>query len=250
MSSTILHDGGLEFHATDGEPRIRDLDLAEKLGYEHPRRIRELIEKNTSRLGVLTRTVQTPGATGGRPGTEYWLTERQALFVTTQSRTERAADVSMMLVDAFIAVRQQLTRDEQALKTIPRRLVEALLLPKPVEDWERMFQPSLTRAICELHGIRYEGGTYPRFLSSTNRKIYDLVFSSGIGALMKRRNPLPKWGSNHHQHLTSEARDYFAAQLRVVESIARQSASKHDFWRRMQREYSSGMLQLSMEAAL
>lgn len=242
----ILHEGGLEFHATDGEPRIRDLDLAEKLGYEHPHRIRELIEKNSNRLGVLTRTVKTSGRAGGRPGIEYWLTERQALFVTTQSRTERAADISMMLVDAFIAVRRQIAHDEQALKTIPRRLIDALLLPAPSPEWERMFQPSLTRAICDLHGIRYDGGKYPTFLSSTNRKIYDLVFSAGIGAEIKRRNPLPKWGNNHHQQLTPEARDYLAAQLKIVEAIARQSEGKRDFWRRMERQYSDGMLQLSL----
>lgn len=244
----ILHEGGLEFHATDGEPRIRDLDLAEKLGYERPRAIRDIIRdaEKVNGFGVCRVSRQTHGGLGGRPADEYWLTERQALFVTTRSGTEKAAEVTMMLVDAFIAVRRQLAHDEQALKTIPRRLIEALLLPAPAPEWERMFQPSLTRSICELHGIEYGGGMYPRFLSSTNRKIYDLVFSAGIGAEIKRRNPLPKWGNNHHQQLTPEARDYFAAQLKIVEAIARQSADKQDFWRRMERQFSDGMLQLQL----
>lgn len=41
-------------------------------------------------------------------------------------------------------------------------------------------------------------------------------------------------------------RDYLSAQLKVVEAIARQSATKDDFWRRMEREYAGGLLQLSM----
>lgn len=249
MSDMILHEAGLEFHTgEDSEPRIRDLELAKRLGYGRPLDIRELIKRNEARLGVI-RTVRKTSERGGRPGVEYWLTERQALFVTTQSRTEQAADVSMLLVDAFIAVRKQLERDERALKWLPQRLVEAFLLPKPATDWERMFQPSLVKAICALHGQAYVGGSHPRHLSSTNRKIYDMVFSSPIGREIKARNPSPRYGKNHHQHLVVEAREYFAAQLKIVEAIARQSATKDDFWSRMEREYAGGMLQMSMGAS-
>jgi hypothetical protein len=243
----ILHEGGLEFHATEGEPRIHDLDLAEQLGYQRPRDIRPLIRdaiEKVSGFGVCGVAPRTSGSAGGRPTDEFWLTERQAMFIVTKSGTVKAAEMTMLLVDAFLAVRKQIARDEQALKTIPRRLVEALLLPKPCAEWERMFQPSLVKAICALHGIPWAGGAHPRFLSSTNRKIYDLVFSSGIGSEIKRRNPLPKWGSNHHQQLTPEARDYLSAQLKIVEAIARQSTNKEDFWRRMDREYAAAMLQL------
>lgn len=250
MSDMVLHEGGLEFRAEgDGEPRIRDLDLAERLGFERPVNIRKLIREHIGRLGVISEREITSGSKGGRPGTEYWLTERQALFVTTQSRTEKAADVTMFLVDAYLAVRRQLEHDRQAIKWLPQRLVEAFLLPKPAAEWERMFQPSLVRAICALHGETYESGPHPRHLSSTNRKIYDVIFSSPIGREIKSRNPLPKWGSNHHQHLTPETREYFAAQLKVVEAIARGASDKSDFWRRMDREYAGGLLQLPLRGA-
>lgn len=37
---------------TEGEePRIRDIDLAERLGYERPRKIREIIDRWTADLG-------------------------------------------------------------------------------------------------------------------------------------------------------------------------------------------------------
>lgn len=247
MSEMVLHEGGIEFRTSDGEPRIRDLDLAERLGYERPRSIRDLIKKFENEIGVCRVGRQT-SEQGGRPGVEYWLTEEQALFIIAKSATPRATEILKAVITAFVAVRRQMERNQQALKTLPQRLIEAFLLPKPAADWERMFQPSLVRSLCDLHGIRYQGGPHPSFLSSTYRKIYDLIFSTPIGAEMKNRNPLPKWGSNHHQHLTPEARDYFAAQLKIVEAIARQSSSKADFWHRMGREYAGGMLQLSLAA--
>ncbi len=251
MSNMILHEGGLEFHSADGEPRIRDIDLAVKLGYSRARDIRPVIREaeKFNGFGICGVSPRNSKGQRGRPEEEYWLTERQALFVTTRSGTEKAAEVTMLLVDAFIAVRKQIDRDEQALKTIPRRLIEAFLLPSPAPEWVRMFQPSLVTAICELHGVKWTGGPHPRWLAQTNRKIYDLVFSSAIGAEIKRRNPVPAHGANHHQHLTAEARDYMAAQLRIVEAIARQSSSKADFWIRMEREFSGGMLQLSLGTA-
>lgn len=245
MSTMVLYEAGLEFRSDDGEPRIRDLDLAERLGYAKPRDIRWLIEKFSNDINISGAPRQTGFGTG-RPGVEYWLTEAQALFIVAKSETPMATAILKLIIDAFIAVREQLRRDEHALKTIPRRLIEALLLPKPAEEWERMFQPSLVKALCDLHGVRWSSGPHPRFLSSTFRKIYDLVFSSEIGTEIKRRNPLPKMGANHHQQLTPEARDYLAAQLKVVEAIARQSDGKADFWRRMKREYAGGMLQLSL----
>lgn len=246
MSNMILHEGGLEFHATDGEPRIRDLDLAKKLGYQDIHKIRTLIAKNRNDLGFIATAAENHGGGRGRPGIEYWLTEEQALFVVAKSETPKATAILKLVIAAFVAVRRQIARDEQALKTIPRRLIEAFLLPAPATEWERMFQPSLVAALCDLHGVKWTGGSHPRWLARTNEKIYGLVFSSAIGAEIKRRNPLPKWGTNHHQHLTGEARDYLAAQLKIVEAIARQSASKADFWHRMEREFSGGMLQLPL----
>lgn len=244
-STMVLHEAGLEFRADDGEPRIRDLDLAERLGYRRPGDIRELIRRFSNDLGFL-RTAPQNRKGRGRPAEEYWLTEAQALFVVAKSETPRATAILKLVIDAFIAVRKQICRDEQSLKTLPRRLIEAFLLPKPAEDWERMFEPSLVKALCELHGKRWTSGRYPQWLSSTFRRIYDLVFSCEVGREIKRRNPLPKMGANHHLQLTPEARDYLSAQLKVVEAIARQSAGKADFWRRMEREYVGGMLQLAL----
>jgi hypothetical protein len=64
--------------ATGDEPRIRDLDLAERLGVANPRTIRTVIADNSEELqgfGSLMARPSNPGSKGGRPGRECWLTE-------------------------------------------------------------------------------------------------------------------------------------------------------------------------------
>lgn len=74
----------------EAEPLVKNLELARWLGFKHPHRIKELISRNNENLGVLTTVVETSGKRGGRPGTTYYLTEEQALFIVTRSETPRA----------------------------------------------------------------------------------------------------------------------------------------------------------------
>ena len=70
------------------EPRVLDLRLAERLEFERPRVIRELITRNQPELetlGGLPCHTANPGAQGGRPGTEYWLNEAQAILICMRS---------------------------------------------------------------------------------------------------------------------------------------------------------------------
>ncbi|RJF83430.1 hypothetical protein D3877_01800 [Azospirillum cavernae] len=88
-----------------GEPRILDLRLAEALGFKKPRDIRPLIERHLDaleRLGGICRTVrQNPGR--GRPATEFWLTKKQAIYITTKAETDRATDITIAVVELFDA---------------------------------------------------------------------------------------------------------------------------------------------------
>ncbi len=99
---------------SDGDaPRIRDIDLAERLGFERPRKIREIIERHAS-LGNITPngrpTVERSFSGRGRKAlheiavTEYWLTLEDALFVATQSETKRAVFVTKVMIAVFAAV--------------------------------------------------------------------------------------------------------------------------------------------------
>lgn len=117
--------------------------------------------------------------------------------------------------------------------------------PKPA-PWEQMFSSALVNSLCKLDGVKWSGGRHPSYLKSTNKKIYEMVCGSEIFAEMRRRNPLAHFGSNHHQLMSEEAREAFREQLTIVQVIADQSRSKNDFWRRMERQYGTGLLQLEL----
>lgn len=95
------------------EPRIPDLLLAIRLGFEPPRKIRDLILRNLPELetyGDLPMIVGTPhgGANpkGGRPGKTYYLNEGQALVLCALSRTPVAAAIRREIITVFQAYRQ------------------------------------------------------------------------------------------------------------------------------------------------
>jgi len=114
MNPLIYEEGGLSVTAVvladagDATPRVKDLDLAEWLGYERVRDIREVINRNLveiERFGVCRTVRQTSGSLGGRPAEEFYLTEEQSLLVCALSRTPKAADVRYTLIKAFMAWR-------------------------------------------------------------------------------------------------------------------------------------------------
>lgn len=88
------------------EPRIKDIRLAETLGFEAPLRIRSLIDRHAeslARFGVLTTVVETSSAQGGRPGRVFWLNKRQALFLCTKSEAPLATEATVQMVEVFDA---------------------------------------------------------------------------------------------------------------------------------------------------
>jgi phage regulator Rha-like protein len=91
------------------EPRIEDLKLAEALGFANLPMIRKLIERNKAALsgfGEVFSKRKEPTAKGGRPGRTFYLNRKQALFITAKSDTERAAHVTVQMVEVFDAVTQ------------------------------------------------------------------------------------------------------------------------------------------------
>jgi hypothetical protein len=65
---------------------IRDIDLAESLGFDRPRDIRNIIARYRADLlkfGICANVAQiNPGP--GRPSIECWLNKQQTLFITAE----------------------------------------------------------------------------------------------------------------------------------------------------------------------
>ncbi|MCP1613962.1 phage antirepressor YoqD-like protein [Azospirillum lipoferum] len=86
-----------------GEPRIRDIDFAQRLGFANPIDIRKLIRRHDealSKMGVLATVAKTSEA-GGRPATEFYLNRKQAIFITAKSETAEATEITIEIIERF-----------------------------------------------------------------------------------------------------------------------------------------------------
>lgn len=114
----ILITTGWEFSiwndSTDDEPRIRDTDAAERLGYAEPRQVRELIKriwpenKRPIQRPTVGRTSMPKGGIREVQVNEYWLTEAQLLKLCARSETPVAESILDEMIAVFIAVRRHL----------------------------------------------------------------------------------------------------------------------------------------------
>lgn len=87
----------------NGEPRVYDLDLAEKLGFDRPRDIRKLIKRNEAKLETFGGCATVARVIEGNPTAEFYLNQKQAVFVCMKSETDRAFDVQVEIVRVFDA---------------------------------------------------------------------------------------------------------------------------------------------------
>ena len=95
-----------DIQAVGDEPRVSDERLAEVLGFDRPRKIRELIERHLQaleRFGSVCPTVGQTSAKGGRPGKAYRLNRRQALYLCTKSEAPLATEATIEMVEVFDA---------------------------------------------------------------------------------------------------------------------------------------------------
>lgn len=109
----------------NGEPRIRDIELGERLGFERPRKIRDLIKANEAKLlkfGVCPAAGQTSGPLGGRPAQEYFLNQKQAIFICMKSETDKAFEVQADIVRVYDAHVQGV--QHPTLLTVPEMLLK------------------------------------------------------------------------------------------------------------------------------
>ncbi|GEL44189.1 hypothetical protein MEX01_47800 [Methylorubrum extorquens] len=92
----------------EGEPRARDIDIAERLGLARPRNIRKLIENNRAELEAFgpIPLLREAKAGKGRPEEVYLLNEEQSLLVATLSSAPNAPAVRAMLIRTFVAWRR------------------------------------------------------------------------------------------------------------------------------------------------
>lgn len=95
---------------------------------------------------------------------------------------------------------------------------------------KRTIKEKLVREIAHLYRLPYSGGRHPRWMAGVQDRIYRLVFGDEVVDELKRRNPHPRFDSNHHQHIRH--RELLDQDLEVVHTIALTSRCASEFWAR------------------
>jgi hypothetical protein len=232
----------------DPAHRVLDVELARKLGFSRPRKIRDTI-KALADAGELPgvhvrpavgRTSMPRGGTREVTVNEYWLTLEEALFVTAKSETKTANEILRALIKAFLAARDAVDAEvKQRVGYVAR-----LLLADATCEWDLMWPAEFVAVMCRLHGIAWDGRVQPRFLGSTYERIYRTVLTDEVYDLLKSKNPEPRFGSNHHQWLTPQAREAIRAAIPRITTHAIRSRSPEEFWAGFDHEFAGKMLQL------
>lgn len=98
----------------DGEPRIRDLDAAVKLGFSRPRDVRKIIERiwpespRPIQRPTVERTSMPRGGERVVTTRSYWLTEAELLKLIARSETPIAESILDEMIRVYMAVRRHL----------------------------------------------------------------------------------------------------------------------------------------------
>lgn len=130
----------------EGEPRLQDLMLAERLGMTDTHSVRKMIRTNRPELegyGSVSERKSETGPKGGRPSTAYYLNEGQALTVCALSRTPTAAMVRRGLITVFIEFRNRKVEVIRGPATVIQLRPPVTIVPEPVdrrESWLSFFK--------------------------------------------------------------------------------------------------------------
>src|SRR4051812_17722361 len=103
MTGAVQEFALVEF---DGEPRARDVEIGERLGFDRPRDIRKLIERNRAEVEAFGTCAMVARVVRGNPVTEYLLNEEQALLISAISSAPNAPAVRAMLFRTYVAWRR------------------------------------------------------------------------------------------------------------------------------------------------
>lgn len=227
------------FPESQDEPRIRDLDLAERLGYTRRLNIRELIRgmiKDGKLRDVQTIRVTRMVARQGRGQVrveeeEFWLTEAQALKAIAKCGMPKADAILDEMIEVFrLAIRGLLTPGRA--HAAEARLAMFLLTER--QQVERFLSTSLIREICKLYGYDHrDGDRPPQFFRMVAERIYAAVFGAEIHGAMQDRGDKKQY----YQFLTTDAHSLAQSDLGKLETLARSSFNADEFWMKVTAEY-------------
>lgn len=145
----------------EGEPRARDLDVGERLGFARPRNIRPLIERHRVALEAFgpISLYREAKSGAGRPDEGFWLNEQQALYIGAKSDAPNASVVLTMLINVYTAWRRgHLPQvDQQSLARQIAAIVDDKLARHNAMLTTQMLPGEVARHLNERHMVLLDG---------------------------------------------------------------------------------------------
>lgn len=199
---------GWDLDTTTGEPRVRDLDIAERAGLRRQRDIRQVIERNwdtLSAFGEIRVCGSRPQTSGGRPAREYWLSEEQATSLVSMLKTPLGKQLHVAIVKLFVAYRRgQLATIVTASAPMQARIGDDPRAMSMVRTYCQLAAHQSGLSVHRIQGmIRKPWGVmsiYRIALSSldhTIAKLKEIIEAPRPKALPKdRRQVSMPWGAN------------------------------------------------------
>jgi hypothetical protein len=86
-----------------GEPRVYDITLGERLGFDRPINIRNMIKRNMDKLQTFGPLSIVERVINGGNAREFYLNQKQSIFICMKSETDKAFDVQADIVRVFDA---------------------------------------------------------------------------------------------------------------------------------------------------
>ncbi|MER2529741.1 MAG: hypothetical protein ABTR07_17595 [Candidatus Competibacter denitrificans] len=216
----------LSLTPVNGELRIYDLHLAERLGFSQAFDIRKIIKRYADKLlnfGVLATVAKTSGALGGRPTAEYYLNQKQAIFVCMKSETDKAADVQVEIVHVFDAylngqlVPQPQPDPQPRLTTEQQRVIDSLIHGISI--------------CCKFHG-RANSAAHERIRFSFGLRLSSDLHPQDFDAAKADLEGLRELAEQHLHRLCTLDEEFITAvirppvSIRKVRAMARKAVSQ------------------------
>lgn len=169
------------FKPGDSEPRVSDVEICRRSDYcdiyKLRQKIRELAaedklesESTGNQRKFNPFEVSTERSkTGGRPGTAFWLDERETLFLMSQISTPKARAVTHEVIDVFVMARHGELPQQQIVPTFSAFDVEAQVRLQALRQREALslyaavpglYDPEFLRHKVE-HGVALITGEKP-----------------------------------------------------------------------------------------
>jgi hypothetical protein len=128
-----------------------------------------------------------------------------------------------------------ITGQEPATVVARVRSFAELLFRREPRDWSRRFSPEFVQSVCGVYNWHVDGKRIPHQMSAVFAKLYTIMLGPDGKAALKARNPDPRWGSNHHQHLSDELDTELIMIERAIIYIAHRSGHNIAyFWRQVE----------------